>query len=482
MPTGTTRVGQRLRPVAALVALLALPALAPAAVAQDMAGRTLIEHGEYVARAAGCMSCHREDLSGGYRVETPMGTIVARNISPSTSHGIGRFSRDDLESVLRRGVGPNGRLFPAMPYPSYRGMTDEDITALYFWLMDQEPVDRAPPHETDLPFPFNIRSAMIGWNWLFLRDRPLPVAGDPVVQRGAYLVDHLGHCGECHTPRNAFFAMRDDAYLAGEEMDGWLSPNLTPDHVTGLGNWTNQDIIDYLRTGHAGDVAQAAGPMADFVRHASSHMDEGDLAAIAAYLRGIPALAAGVQDAPAMPAPDAREAPRHHYGQIRDEMGAALARDDLSGPESLYLTHCAACHGVTGQGQSPAYYPPLVQNAALRRSDPGNLLQVLAFGVPAGKLDRAPAMPGFAGELNPDEIAQLANFTRATFGDMGESDVTAADVERVLYPDEAMPPLLRALQILAWAGLAGLAVVVLLAGWWLIRRRRQAGRQEGATP
>lgn len=146
-----------------------------------------IEQGEYVARASGCLSCHGEDLSGGYEVETPMGTIVASNISPSREYGIGGYSRDDLADVLRRGVSPDRRLYPAMPYASYRGMTDEDIDALYVWLRDQEPVDEAPEEETDLPFTFNIRTGVIAWNWLFLNDRDLPVADDPVLRRGAYL-------------------------------------------------------------------------------------------------------------------------------------------------------------------------------------------------------------------------------------------------------------------------------------------------------
>lgn len=445
--------------------------------AQD---RSLIEHGEYVARAAGCMSCHQEDLSGGYRVETPMGTIVASNISPSLTHGIGRYSRDDLERVLRRGVAPDRRLYPAMPYASFRGMTDDDITALYFWLLDQVPVDEDPEHETDLPFPFNIRTGIMAWNWLFLGERDLPpVAGDdPVLARGAYLVDHLGHCGECHTPRSDFFAMRDDLYLAGEEMDGWLSPNLTPHPVDGLGEWTAQDIVDYLREGHADNVVQAAGPMADVVRHGTGHLDDDDLAAIAAYLRALPPLDTGVQDIPVIPPVDERGEPRHRYGQIRQELAAAMARDDLDEPESLYVAHCAACHGITGQGQPQAYYPPLVQNAALRRADPLNLLQVLAHGVPAGKLERAPAMPGFARELSSGQIAMLANFTRTTFGGREQSTITGADVERALAPDDAMSDPLRALQVLAWVGVAGLIVVLALAAWWLARRRRMK-RQEG---
>ncbi|WP_333828830.1 cytochrome c [Pararhodobacter sp.] len=437
-----------------------------------------IERGAYVARASGCMSCHQEDLSGGYQVETPMGTIVASNISPSQSHGIGGYSRDDLARVLRRGVAPDRRLYPAMPYASFRGMTDADIDDLYAWLMDQQPVNAPPPQETDLPFPFNIRPGVMAWNWLYLDERDLPQFDDAELERGAYLVNHLGHCGECHTPRNDFFAMQDDRYLAGEEMDGWLAPNLTPDPVTGIGAWSERDIIDYLRLGHAGNVVQAAGPMADVVQHSTRHLDEDDLAAMAAYLKAIPAITSGIQDIPVIPAGDDRAEPEHRYGQIRAEMTAALARTDLAEPEQLYLSHCAACHGVTGQGQPQAWYPPLVQNAALRRAEPGNLLQVLLHGVPAGKLARAPAMPGFADELSADQIATLANYTRATFGGRQDSALTAADVERILAPDEEMPAPLRALQVAAWVGVAVGLMALTLILWWLARRRRPK-RQEG---
>lgn len=442
--------------------------------ARSEAPESASERGEYIARAAGCMSCHGENLAGGYQVKTPMGNIVASNISPSSEYGIGDYSRDDLASVLRRGVSPDHRLYPAMPYASYRGMTDEDIDVLFAWLQDQPPVDKPPPHETDLPFPFNIRTGVIAWNWVFLGERDLPaVADEPAVRRGAYLVNHLGHCGECHTPRNDFFAMQDEHYLRGEKMDGWLAPNLTPDPVDGIGSWSEQDIVDYLRMGDADNVVQAAGPMAEFVSHGTHHLKQEDLLAIAAYLKALPSAGAGGQDIAAVLPSAERPEPRHEYGQIREEMTAALTLDDLAAPERLYLDHCAACHGVSGQGQPNALYPPLVQNAALRRTDEGNLLKVLLHGVPAGKIPRAPAMPGFAGELSHDEIAEIANYARITFGGRPDSSLTAIDVARVLTAEEEMPTPLRALQLLAWAGVIVMLAAVGLLCWWLIRRRKR---------
>lgn len=443
MPIAAQRSWMKLRFAARLVVLVAALMLASTGLAQTPDTLSAqIERGAYVARASGCMSCHGEDLSGGYQVETPMGTIVVSNISPSRDHGIGGYSRDDLANVLRRGVSPDRRLYPAMPYASFRGMSDDDIDVLHVWLRHQDPVEKAPDHRTDLPFPFNIRTGVLAWNVLFLDDRDLPASDDPVLSRGAYLVDHLGHCGECHTPRDDLFVMQDDQYLAGAMIDGWLAPNLTADPVSGIGSWAERDIVDYLRSGTAGNIVQAAGPMAKFVQHATSHLDEKDLVAIAAYLKTIPAIDTRDQDI-AMLVPEAeREAPQHSYNQIREDMTEALARADPSEPERLYLDYCAACHGVSGQGQPQAYYPPLVQNAALRREDPRNLLLVLAQGVPAGKLYRMPAMPGFADELSHDQIAMLANHTRATFGGRHDSSLTAADVERATDTEVEMraPP------------------------------------------
>lgn len=429
------------------------------------------------------MSCHGEDLSGGYKVETPMGTIVASNISPSRAFGIGSYDRDDLEAVLRRGVGPKRRLYPAMPYASFRGMTDGDIDDLFAWLQDQDPVEAAPDAGTDLPFPFNIRTGVLVWNWLFLDDRVAAATPDPMVQRGAYLVEHLGHCAECHTPRNAFFGKRDDRHLAGADIDGWLAPNLTADPVSGIGGWTDHDLIDYLGTGLAGSIVQAAGPMAKFVQHSTSYLVDDDLAAMVAYLRTIRAIDTRDQDIPVMTPMAERTEPRHRYGQIREEISVALARTDITEPEHLFLDHCAACHGVSGQGQPQAYYPPLVQNAALCRADAGNLLQVLAHGVPAGKHYRVPAMPGFADELTKDQIAMLANYTRTTFGGRQDSTLTAADIARATSPDTAMPMPLRILQVLAWVGLIGVLAAIVLATWWFARRVGTSGRKsEAMTP
>jgi len=242
----------------ALALAIGLICAGPALSAEGDPDARLIEEGEYIARAGGCMSCHGEDLAGGYVIDSPLGEIVATNINPSVEYGIGNYDRADLERVLRDGVAPDHRLYPAMPFASYRGMRDDDITALYTWLMDQPPVERPLTQKTDLPFPFNIRTGMGLWSAVALGETDRILQDDPQIQRGAYLVDHLGHCGECHTPRNALFAMDQSRYLQGAMIDGWLAPNLTGDPVLGMGAWSTEAIVDYLRDGHSMNVAQAA--------------------------------------------------------------------------------------------------------------------------------------------------------------------------------------------------------------------------------
>lgn len=455
----------------------------PALSAEGDPDARLIEEGEYIARAGGCMSCHGEDLAGGYVIDSPMGEIVATNISPSVEYGIGGYDRADLERVLRDGVAPDHRLYPAMPFASYRGMRDDDITALYTWLMDQPPVERPLTQKTDLPFPFNIRTGMGLWSAVALGETDRILQDDPQIQRGAYLVDHLGHCGECHTPRNALFAMDQSRYLQGAMIDGWLAPNLTGDPVLGMGAWSTEAIVDYLRDGHSMNVAQAAGPMGDLVEHATSHLHEDDLTAIAVYLQALPSGRDPDEATPtqaAFLAPEQGREPTVLYNQIRTELAEAVQRTDLTPVQAQYLDKCAACHGVDGNGQPSAYYPPLQDNLALRRPDPTNLVQVLVHGISARTLYRAPGMPGFADEMDNAEIATMANYLRVTWGGHQDSQITADYVAAILEGQD--PPLLvRLAPPLAWAGII---ILLALIGWivWLVMRRRNNTPAQEPTP
>lgn len=258
---------------------------------------TLLERGEHVFRAAGCLSCHTDfagggrQLAGGRALKTPFGTFHTPNISPDPATGIGTWTDEDFLGAVRHGVSPGGApYYPAFPYTSYTRMRDADVLALKAYLFSRPPVDREnTPH--DLSFPFNLRFLMFGWRLLFFDDgpfEPLPDASEEI-NRGAYLVDALAHCGECHTARNPFGAVDDSQYLAGnrEGPDREIVPNLTPDK-TGLAGWSQADIVYLLRTGFRPNFDNVQGSMNEVIEHGLKYLSDADLKAIAAYLAAIP--------------------------------------------------------------------------------------------------------------------------------------------------------------------------------------------------
>ncbi len=464
----------------AMIAAMFCVALPGLALAEDTPARDKIEAGEYIARAADCMSCHEgpdgTPYAGGRPISTPLGPIYASNISASREYGIGAYSEQDFRKVLRDGVSPEHSLYPAMPYPSYRGMTDEDISALFAFMMSTDPVDKTPENRTDLGFPYNMRFLMRFWDGVELGDARAASGQDEQVARGAYLVDHLAHCGTCHTPRDGLMGTDDSRYLGGAPLGSWHAPNITPDKTSGIGQWRAEDIVSYLKTGHAMNAAQAGGPMAEVVHYSTRHLKDEDLQAIAAYLRSVPALKTEGQVQPVFLAAADRTEYVHLWNGVRDNLAAALKRDDLSNAERIYVTNCAACHDVNGHGQPEAYYPPLMNSGAVRRNDPTNVIAAIARGVDQPTLYRAPLMPGFQGVLSNDEIASVANYVRAEFGGNKDSALNAGDVEKVLNPAPDLPFLVRYAGVLMVLGLlVALAVFVLLI--WKLRTRRPAGAQ-----
>lgn len=455
----------------AVLASAALPAPGMADARSMDAREELLQQGEYIARAANCLSCHGEDLAGGYEVNTPLGNIVATNISPSIEFGIGNYTSDEFARAIREGVAPSHRLYPAMPYASYVGMSNEDVNALYAWTMSRPAVDESPQQQTELPFPFNIRLSMVLWNAFFLDESERFSREQSMTERGSYLVNHLGHCGECHTPRNALYGPDSERYLAGALVDGWLAPNLTSDAMSGIGAWTEDALVEYLQTGYAGDIAQAAGSMNKVVQHGTRFLETEDLRAVAAYLMSVEPISDPTHTRVAFRAPGERNTAAHTYNQIREEMSAALARDNPSTIEQVYLSECASCHGVNGQGQPEAYYPPLVDNLELRRADPTNVVQSIAKGIKPGGLYRTPGMPGFSDTLSHEEIAELVNHLRKSFGGLDDSAVMASDVDRILNEQPEPPMFIRLAPLLAWTGII---LFVLLPGFvvWRVFVRR----------
>jgi mono/diheme cytochrome c family protein len=294
IPQALQLIGGRAARVAlgASLALLAASA-AGRAVAQTPANPDLVRRGEYLVRAGGCFSCHTaeggEPLAGGRALETPFGTFYSPNITRDGETGIGRWSDADFVRALRKGVSPDGRnYFPVFPYPSFTGISAEDATAIKAYLFSLPPV-HAPNKAHDVAFPFSWRFLQSGWKFLFFTKgpfRPNP-AWDAQANRGAYLVTALGHCGECHTPRNLAGAMRKSLWLAGnaDGPDGDAVPNITPDQRTGIGAWSDHDIVALLATGKTPDDTHVEGSMKEVVADSTKFLTDEDREAIVRYLK-----------------------------------------------------------------------------------------------------------------------------------------------------------------------------------------------------
>ncbi len=277
------------------LALLALVCVGPALGAETPADPETIERGRYLATAANCVGCHTEpggtEYAGGRALKTPFGRFYGPNITPHPEAGLGNWSDEDFLRALKRGIAPEGHAYyPAFPYTSFAGITDADALAIKAFLFSLEPADKpSRPHE--LSFPYSIRLSLWPWRWLYFAPKPFaPPAGAPAqIGRGAYLVEVLGHCGECHTPRNWLGARDEDRRLAGTAAgpEGGKVPNITPDPKTGLGKWSPRDVIRVLENGLLPDFDTVGGAMGEVVR-AISKLNPADRAAIAAYLATLP--------------------------------------------------------------------------------------------------------------------------------------------------------------------------------------------------
>jgi mono/diheme cytochrome c family protein len=407
------------------LAVLAVAVLGgtPPALAQTP-DPALVERGEYLARAADCTSCHTAPepgaapFAGGYRIPSPMGPIISSNITPSKTHGIGDYSLADFTRAVRGGVTPGGmHLYPAMPYTAYAGVTDEDIAALYaYFMLGVEPVDTSP-RNTELPFPFNLRPLMIGWNLLYGGNSFSPDANaSPAVQRGQYLVETLGHCGTCHTPRNALMGEEHSRFLGGGAIGGWVAPNITSDPVAGIGGWSEDEIVAFLRDGYVKGKGVAAGSMAEAVEHSLRYLTEDDLRAIAAYLKTVPPVADPGLSKPADDWTEARPVAVTSYETGNGPMQADLANATTTDGAILYNAACATCHGVDGAGTADGTFPSLTGNATVGSASPANLVLTIAGGVDREGANGHAFMQTFGEELSDAQIAAVATYVTARFG------------------------------------------------------------------
>ncbi|MBB2168810.1 cytochrome c [Gluconacetobacter aggeris] len=447
---------------------------------------TSMSRGHYLAIAADCAACHTNghegaELAGGYAIASPMGAIYSTNITPSKTYGIGNYTLEQFSRAIRHGVRADGaELYPAMPYGSYSQLTDEDVAALYDYLMHEvKPVDQPAP-KTNLPFPFSIRASLWGWKLLSgVEGKPFvpDSTHDAAWNRGRYLVDTLAHCGECHTPRNIMMAPKSSAYLAGGDLGSWRAPNVTSDKVAGIGGWSDQELQDYLRTGKSAH-ARAAGPMAEAVEHSFQYLTPTDLAAMVAYLKTVPAIAEPGQ-ATANFAHDGKAAPFDYAAANARRNNSSLK--GMTEGNVLYEDVCASCHQSNGKGSADGYYPSLIGNTTTGQRNPADLVASILFGVDRTVEGHQVLMPGFGAQslvqrLDDQQVAAIANYVTGHFGS-GQATVTADTVATIRAggPKPAIAQLSepRVLAVLAIVGLVILGALA-LALRFILKSRRAA--------
>jgi mono/diheme cytochrome c family protein len=386
----------------------------PAALAQA----SLIERGEYLAKAADCMVCHTtgggKEYAGGLGFKLPFGTLYSTNITPDKETGIGNYNDKEFLNALRGGIRRDGaRLYPAMPYTSYSYISDPDALAIKAYLFSLPPVRAVAPVNT-LVFPFNQRWGMMFWSALFNPDRRFEPDTSKSVEwnRGAYLAEALAHCGECHTPRNLAFALDNRKKFGGALTAGWRAFNISSDKSAGIGAWSDDELISYLSIGHAAGHGTASGPMGEAVDRSFSQLAPQDIRAIVAYLRSVPPIVS--TDLPAKLAPPASAS--HKDG------GASNARG-----KTVFEGACVSCHGWTGES---AISPFATLTGAWAVNDPGatNVAQIVISGTRRRTPGDAVSMPAFGNAYSDDEIAAVANYVTARFGSKG-SQITAQEVK-----------------------------------------------------
>lgn len=387
---------------------------------------SLSQRGEYVARLADCVACHTttggKPFAGGLKMATPLGAIFATNITPDKETGIGDYSMADFDRAVRHGIARDGhRLYPAMPYPSYAKLSDDDVSALYaFFMNDVQPVSQKNQNN-EIPWPLNTRWPLALWNAVFTDNRPYgeTTTRDAQWNRGAYIVQGPGHCGSCHTPRGA--ALNEEAYdesnplfLSGALLDGWYAPSLRGDTNTGLGRWTEEEVVQFLKTGR-NQHAVVFGSMADAFNNSTQFMTDDDLKAVAHYLKSLPASPNG----------------EGQVWQYVDTSTTALAignRANIPGAQT-FAAKCSSCHGPDGRGQGQ-WIPPLAGSASSMAKFNASSINVTLNGSIRVVADGVPdsyRMPPFREQLTDQEIADVLSFVRTSWGNQGGS-VSPAEV------------------------------------------------------
>lgn len=365
----------------------------------------MIERGRYLAVAADCIACHTapggEPFAGGLEFDLgEMGKLYSSNITPDEETGIGTWSDDDFRRAMHLGIGKGGkRLYPAFPYASYSMLTDEDVLAIKAYLFSLEPVKNTPP-PNEMKWPYNQRWLMAYWNWLFNpAEQFVPdESQSPEWNRGKYLVEGLGHCGECHTPRNFLQGPKRSQAFGGAVTRGWHAYNISSDPEHGIGSWTDEQLVSYFTRGYAEGRGPASGPMAEVISHSLRHLTEEDIRAMIVYLRSTKPIDSGI------PAPRVAEAAQ-----------PADAGDENEHGRQMFAALCSNCHKADGSARQIPY-EALRGERALADPHGTNLTQVVLYGTevhtPYGRI----SMPGFGDGYTDSDLAAVINYAAAKLG------------------------------------------------------------------
>lgn len=387
--------------------------------------------GKYLAVIGNCLSCHTSDPSkpfaGGRAIDTDMGTIYSTNITPDEEHGIGKYSLDEFRAALYDGLRNDGKhLYPAMPYENYRKLSEEDIRAMYAYFQQDVEAINSPNLEPEMNFPFNQRWGIRLWKWINL-EKPgftAPTSDNQLLVRGAYLVQAVGHCGACHSPRNTTMGQkgideRSQSFLTGAEMGGFTVPALHGKH-SAIAKWSVEDLGLFLSTGR-NKHATATGSMAVTVEDALQFQSEDDTLAMSIYLKHLN------QDHPST---TALEVKGNEKTATELELSKADPKLDLG--KRLYLDNCVGCHFVDGKG-APEIFPKLDGNSIVIADNPTSLINILLHGAELPSTELRPArlrMPDFAWRLDDEEVAELATFIRKGWNNKAGA-VSASQVEKI---------------------------------------------------
>lgn len=396
----------------------------PTGVPTDFAATDPLARGRYLAQAADCEACHTAEggksFAGGRPFKTDFGTLYSPNITADVKTGIGTWTDAEFLKAVHQGVNKQGEhLYPAFPYAAYTYLTDADALAIKSYIFSLPAVAQAStPH--DLRFPFNQRGLMAIWALLYNPNQRFePVADRPAQwNRGAYLVEALGHCGDCHTPRTLLQALNNRDKFGGGMAEGWRAYNLSSDPTSGIGSWTPQELLQYLSTGHSMNRGSAFGPMAQAVHLSFQNLTPSDLTAIITYVRTVPAVTS-----PDLPAPKLERASLYPgAGPIEDERTAA--------GRHLFAGTCSGCHTWTGANDFVPY-ATLTGTRAVNDPTATNVaLAVLRGASPLPASGAIATMPAFATSWNNDQVAEVSNYVIARFG-AKPSSITPEEVGKL---------------------------------------------------